>query len=194
MIRKSALILGALSLAFVPQPAATVVTPTANYPDVRQVFCMGGSGTAFRIRDGRMISVAHVTSIGGCRVDDQFMDATPEEGLDFSVNAPVGDGRGFKINCDGFVPGRWYFAVGFAGGAQWQTMTRHLATYMTIPNGMRVLLGSPTVIPGMSGGPIVNEAGEVVGVINAYLPFGRFSFSRELKDTSLCRNSVSVPQ
>ena len=53
---------------------------------------------------------------------------------------------------------------------------------------MRYLLG-PQVIPGMSGGPILNSRGEVVGVVNRYTREMPLSYSRALKDTSVCRKS-----
>jgi S1-C subfamily serine protease len=81
------------------------------------------------------------------------------------------------------------FAIGYAGGWSWQTMTRHLATYQVSRDGLQVLIGYPSVIPGMSGGAVVNERGEVVGIINAYVKGSPLSFSRPLKDTSICPHS-----
>jgi S1-C subfamily serine protease len=40
------------------------------------------------------------------------------------------------------------------------------------------------VIPGMSGGPVIDQTGAVVGTTNAYMPDTGISFSRDLRDTS----------
>ena len=156
-----------------------------NYPQVKQVRCAGGSGTAFKTERG-WVSAAHVTSLFGCEIDGVPIGAEPEGSLDFSRLDYAGKGSGFKINCEGFKPGTYTFAIGYAGGYTWQTMTRHLATYKDTDDGFKLLLGAPTVIPGMSGGPILNEAGEVVGMVNMYSKMFPVSFSRALKDTSLC--------
>ena len=163
------------------------VHASVHYLPVKQVDCIGGKGTAFKIADGRWISVAHVTENIGCAIDGKPIGATSEPG-DFSIVDHDGHGSGFPINCDGFVPGRWYFAAGYAGGYEWQTVQRHLATYKKSErDGYRVLIGTQAVIPGMSGGPILNEKGEVVGTVNMLNLDRPISYSRELKDTSLCK-------
>jgi hypothetical protein len=161
-------------------------SPSVAYPQVARVQCAGGSGTAFKTERG-WVSAAHVTSLFGCEIGGVPVGATAEGKLDFSRLDYADKTRGFKINCEGFKPGTYVFAIGYGGGYTWQTMTRHLATFKDTDDGLRFLLGSPTVIPGMSGGPILNEQGEVVGMVNMYAKLFPVSFSRALKDTSLCR-------
>ena len=178
---------GALSLALLSWPASTASKQsTVNFPAVRQIVCAGGKGTGFRIADGRWVSVAHVTNNLACSIHGMPLGAKDEPG-DFSITDYEGKAGGFPVNCEGFKPGEYYFAIGYAGGFEWQTMTRHMATYKLSDDGYRILLGSPTVIPGMSGGPILNAKGEVVGTVNMYSKIYPLSFSRELKDTSLCK-------
>jgi hypothetical protein len=157
-----------------------------NYPQILRVQCAGGSGTAFKTERG-WVSAAHVTSLFGCEIGGVPIGATPEGTLDFSRLDYAGKGSGFKVNCEGMKAGTYVFAAGYAGGFTWQTMTRHLVTYKSTDDGLRLVLGGPTFIPGMSGGPVLNAAGEVVGIVNAYSKMFPVSFSRELKDTSLCR-------
>lgn len=170
----------------VPSSAATPTTGLPQYPQVRQVVCSEGKGTAF-LTDHGWLSVAHVTTLTHCQIDGQDIEGNSEGDLDFSTVKVALPGKGLRINCGGFRPGHWYFAVGYAGGADWQTMTRQLAIYKQTEDGMRYLYGYPTVIPGMSGGPIFNDEGEVVGTVNRYNRDYPFSYSRELKDTSVCR-------
>lgn len=158
--------------------------PPFHYPMVHQVICDEGRGSAFRVDGGRLLSVAHVTGGTNCKIDGRPIEAVQDEGRDFAVIS--GTGRaGFKINCGGFIPGQWYHSVGFAGGRPWQTTLTHLASYQTA-DGYRVLLGIPTFIPGMSGGIVMNAAGEAVGTVNAFRRFTPLSYSVELKDTSVC--------
>ena len=160
--------------------------PGELYKEVRQVVCREGRGTAFRI-EGGTLSVAHVTKLTNCTIDGQPITASQDTGLDFSTVASANKG-GFKINCGGFVPGQWYFAVGYARGWKWQTMVMLMATYAT-ESGQQELLGPPQVIPGMSGGPVLNAAGEVVGTVNRYHNYFPLSYSQPLKGTSLCSAS-----
>lgn len=166
---------------------ATRLKPGALYPQVVQVECDTGRGTAFAIRGGKRLSVAHVTNISGCKIDGEPVHATRDEGVDFSV-IEAAEHNGFPINCEGFRPGQWYFAIGYARGWQWQTMVMILATFQNA-EGQTVLIGPPTVIPGMSGGPVLNSAGEVVGTVNRYNDSFALSFSQPLKGTSVCAGS-----
>lgn len=170
-----------------------VITGPYHYPTIYQVKCERSLGTAFRVGVTRFISVAHVTSAKGCTINGQPIYATAEDG-DFSTfSAAVYGGRPMKVDCGGFRPGRWYYAVGHARGWSWQTTLPLYATYAKAYNGMRMLLGSPTVIPGMSGGPLIDaETGAVAGTINAYRSDQPISYSRELRDTSICRRGPSA--
>lgn len=178
---------GAVALAL-STPASVASPSVVYYPQAALVSCAEGLGTAFRVEGGKWVSAAHVTGNTACTVEGSPIKAASEGDLDFSTaDALPSKVRGFKVNCDGYKPGEWVFAIGYAGGRPWQTMTMLLATYKTDSEGRRVLFGYPSVIPGMSGGPILNAQGEVVGIVNAYVPGLPFSFSRELRDTSLCR-------
>lgn len=177
-------LLATLLCAFVPASAPTTGLP--HYPDVVQVICSDARGSAFRINDHQLLTAAHVTSNTGCKINGQPIVGVSEKDLDFAVIELPGHG-GMKVNCGGFQTGTYVFGVGFAGGNEWQTMTRHYVTYKDTYDGMRYLLGFPSVIPGMSGGVVMNSAGEAVGVVNRYNPGLPLSYSRPLKDTSVCR-------
>jgi hypothetical protein len=43
----------------------------------------------------------------------------------------------------------------------------------------------------MSGGVVMNDKGEAVGTINAYIPGTGVSMSRDLKDTSVCGADIA---
>lgn len=182
-------VLATLALVLVPASAAAPTVGLPQYADVVQVVCADAKGSAFRINDHQLLTAAHVSTNIACKIDGQPIVSREEDGLDFAVLEMPGHG-GFKINCEGFKTGTYVFAVGFAGGNEWQTLTRHYVTYKDTGDGMRVLLGFPAVIPGMSGGPVFNEKGEVVGVVNRYSPGFPISYSRPLSDTSVCKRQA----
>lgn len=185
--------LKALVLAGVALPLVSAKLPPApitgalHYPLVHQVICKEGRGTAFRVGPNRMLSVAHVTKNSNCKINGRPFASVEPEGQDFA-EVTVADRKlgALPINCDGFQPGEWYWAVGYAGGYEWQTVTR---LYATIHKdiGMRLLRGE--VIRGMSGGPILNAKGEVVGTVNAKNIFVPVAYSVELADTPVCANA-----
>lgn len=175
------------ALAFACVSAATPpeTPPPYHYPMVKQVLCKYAKGTAFRLGD-TVVTAAHVSNNYGCTIGGEAFTANSEPGLDFATLEGLPIGRGMKINCDGFKAGEWYHAVGYASGNPWQMTVTVLATWERAGNGVRIMLGYPTFIPGMSGGPVMNGAGEVVGIVNSYWRGQPYSGSRELKDTSLC--------
>jgi hypothetical protein len=162
-----------------------------NLASVYRVDCDSWRGTAFRVGPNHFLSVAHVTSGTHCNIAGKPTTVTEQDGAnDFAqLNADIRGGKPYAIDCGGFVPGRWYWAAGYAFGAMFQTNVAIYATYAFSDNGERVFMGMHTVIPGMSGGPVIDPAtGAVVGTVNMYDPENGLSFSRELKGTSVCRH------
>jgi hypothetical protein len=180
-------------LAFQPGLVETDNLKFVQYPLIHKVSCDEGSGTGFRVGLHHWLSVAHVTAMHNCEVDGAKIAVTEQDGKrDFSrFDTEQGAPNGFRVDCSGFVPGQWYFAIGHALGKPYQTLIPLYATYAKGPDGKRVLLGEYDVIPGMSGGPILNAEGEVVGTINAYMPGTPISLSRELRDTSICGATIA---
>ncbi len=183
----ASLALAPLSLA----PSSEIAT-FVNYEPVKLVRCAEGSGTAFRISDGRLLSVAHVTTMTGCKIDGKLITVLHSDGgQDFSILAPMGKGSGFKVNCGGYKTGEFAYAVGYAKGIPIQRMQTLSATEIRIDlnrlgPAFSILTGA-RFIPGMSGGISMNRAGEAVGMVNAYSPWFPISFSRPLSDTILCK-------
>jgi hypothetical protein len=148
------------------------------------------SGTAFRVGpDGLGLSVNHVTSVGGsCWVAGKPLNlAYKSPKLDFS-EIEMDDGPYLQIDCGGFVKGRNYLAIGFARGVSPATTVELTGTGATDPsNGQSILTGMVPVIPGQSGGPVIDEeTGRVVGTVNAENFEEGLSWSVPLSSTPVC--------
>jgi hypothetical protein len=184
------LLAGAMALAQ-PQMAEF---PLAS-PYVKQVSCIGARGTAFKVAANKYLSVNHVTARAGCSIEGKPIYVTYSDPAgDFSIISVYDpEPGGLPISCDGYRAGRPYLSVGFARGAP-ESIGVMLRAY-DFPNlpgltrGWQIFGGVETVIPGMSGGPILSEDGRVVGVVNAYNGDFGFSWSRALKDTAVCPHS-----
>jgi hypothetical protein len=168
--------------------SVTIVDPAA----IVQVWCFAKdaiyAGSAFRVGNGLLLSVNHVTSSGQCLIDGKAIDIkykAPK--ADFSM-LKGGEGPFLKVDCGGFVKGRKYLAVGFARGLDHLTIVELAGTGQIDPdNNEAVLMGVFAVVPGMSGGAILDEeTGEVVGTINAENFEEGLSWSVPLSDTPLC--------
>jgi V8-like Glu-specific endopeptidase len=168
--------------------SVTIVDPAA----IVQVWCFAKdaiyAGSAFRVGNGLLLSVNHVTNSGQCLIDGKAIDIkykAPK--ADFSMLK--GDpGPFLKVDCGGYVKGRKYIAAGYARGLNHITLVELAATGETDPDsGQSILMGIFSVVPGQSGGPIFDEeTGEVVGVINAENYEEGLSWSVPLSDTPLC--------
>jgi hypothetical protein len=142
-------------------------------------------GSAFRI--GKLLlSVKHVTNYPECYINGKKITVVytaPDQ--DFSI---ISDSEGpfLKVDCGGFVKGRKYLSVGHARGLDTLTTVELVATGVTIA-GQAALKGVFTVIPGMSGGPVIDEeTGKVVGTVNSYIMESGLSGSVALKGTPIC--------
>lgn len=201
-----ACVAGALALVCVPSAKAE---QAYTHPHIVQVICPVtrihegklqhgvARGTAWRISKGRFASVDHVTRAGTCTINGQPI--TIEHGDpfgDFSI-VRVEDSvdGGIPVNCNGFYHGYHYYSVGFARGAP-QSVSVTLRANKLFPNFFerwQIFTGIETMIPGMSGGPVLNIRGEAVGSVNALNPKYGLSWSRSLKDTILCTGSTFAP-
>ena len=165
-------------------------TTFVTHPYVERVQCNEGSGTAFKIKDGRWLSVNHVTENSGCTIDGKPITVlSTDTANDFSI-IYVADNRkgGIEVNCEGFRDHEWYFGIGHGKGLITpQAKAVRYSALMTIFGSKKWgILQANRFVPGMSGGPVLDQTGRVVGTVNAYGIFERISFSRQLRDTEIC--------
>lgn len=179
--------------------AAPVAVPSDSiafvaYPGIYLVRCDEGSGTGFEVGRNHFLSVAHVTAMHNCTVAGVPITVTEQDGAhDFSqFDAEIAD-KHLRYSCEGFHAGEWVWAVGYAGGRPIQTAIPAYTTFAKNRDGFRVFIGEHAYIPGMSGGPVFNSRGEVVGTVNAYVPGTGISMSRDLRETSICKSGAGDP-
>jgi hypothetical protein len=187
MIGKSALAFSAPFLLSVPaeEPVYT------SHPYIHQMVCDGGKGSAFQINQNTALTVNHVSSIGGCRIDGRMVEIVEsDEDGDFAIlRYHFSRPGGLRLSCEGYRDGEAYMAIGYARGLPTQRVlsTRFWRGLPGVPFTKWATLYSPTpFIPGMSGGAVFSGRGEVVGTVNAYSRVLPLSFSLPLSETSLC--------
>jgi hypothetical protein len=183
---------GALALALSPLDIDFGPTIFVAHPFVEKLTCEGGSGTAFKIKDGRWISVNHVTGLGVCELDGKEITVTHADTYgDFSTFT-VDDHRagGIEVNCNGFRDGQWYFGIGNGRGYAVPQMksVRYSLVFTLFGSDRWGILEANRFVPGMSGGVVLDQWGRAVGTVNAYGLIQRISFSRQLKDTIVCQS------
>jgi hypothetical protein len=183
------LIAGALALALdfgIDFGPTTFVT----HPYVEKVQCDRASGTAFKIKDGRWISVNHVTENSGCKIDGKPITVISADPVnDFSIiDFPDNRTGGIPVNCNGFRDGAWYYGIGHGMGyATPQAKAVRYSAILTYFGSKKWgILQANRFVPGMSGGVVLDSAGRAVGTVNAYGVWERISFSRQLRDTTVC--------
>lgn len=196
LLVKGAAILAALASSLVPVVPAVpkTILPMEAVP---KVFCPqddGGAfyGTAFRIGPHLLLSVKHVTSLPHCTID-----GTPIHILytsakaDFSILFDDRAGKWLKVDCNGFVAGRKYIAIGHPRAVDQIVAVPMTATGDT-EDGEALLVGVFTAQPGHSGGAIIDaQTGDVVGTINTGDWEDGITGSVELKGTSICKGNLA---
>ena len=151
------------------------------------------TGTGTIVARNRVLTAAHVVAgKSACVFRDKFVAvAYQDDKLDIAVlTADLGATPVTPVNCDGLQAGTEYLGIGFAHGIDF-AMQRF--TFAGAYVNQRLQSGETTVHQGimggeahagMSGGPVVNGAGEVVAVINTGGP--RLAGVRDLTETPLC--------
>lgn len=142
---------------------------------VGRFVCNGGVGTAFHIGEGRYVTAAHV--VEGCEASAPNLYINHL--LDFATfTGPVLPVK-IEVSCSGYRVGDMYVGVGYPQGGTYQAREPVVAVNYK-PEGWQSFIGK--FIPGMSGGPVINERGKVVGIVNMQWP----ARSQSLKNTYLC--------
>jgi tetratricopeptide (TPR) repeat protein len=136
-------------------------------------------GTAFLIGDKRLVTNAHVIREGKvfikgtgfkieCRIDirDELNDLA-------LLTAPgLGSARPLRLATELPKPGEIVYAIGNPQGLE-RTISQGLYSGPRSVEGQDLLQVSASISEGSSGGPVVNGAGELVGVAVSYLQEGQ---------------------
>ena len=164
----------------------------ADIAAVSMIRCGDSQGTAWRSGTGAYTSAAHVVGESAeCLVDGVLMPVTySDPDYDIATLRTEKHGEPLEIDCGGFIDRAGYAGVGFARSAPVQRVIFGLASEsLTRIAGWKhfTTLWGDQFIPGMSGGPVFNSAGKVVGIVSGYNTGAPLSYSQSLSGTPLCR-------
>lgn len=157
------------------------------------------TGTAFIIEQDRVITAHHVIAgMEKCYIQDTpLVLVESNQELDYAVfSVPTGELTPLPYRCGGFARGKTYYALGYARGLRF-SMNRLVASHRyeetsydmfgnIIGTHLRELRG--VGVPGMSGGPVLDEDGYVVGTtVSISLNGLPRVYSRELRELPVCQ-------
>lgn len=193
-----------LITSMLPKPA--LATPVKNsyfmnLDTVKLIYCSVNGrivfGSSVIIGKNRIITANHVVyGADACMIEQKevkIIKQYPEIdfavlSMDFGEEVPI-----TPISCDGFVVGDTYFSIGYSYGTDFaMTKLKNTNNLMDFPvtpqypfssHGLTVLNG--LAFAGMSGGPIINMDGQIVGITNMSNQ-GSMVGSRSLSETPLC--------
>jgi hypothetical protein len=176
--------------------------PTIDPKSIRKIKCTAGHGTGFVIAKGKMMTAYHVIANQAQCSDEESGEVLivvyQNPSLDIAVlgfTHTKGSPDALPVRCTAFETTGTYYSYGFAGVGESDMMVTRLRALTDYTDGvdmvsktpfyhMRILKG--VVIQGMSGGPILDDSGRVVGMNNLTAAGYRFGLSREMRDTYLC--------
>jgi hypothetical protein len=152
------------------------------------VSCALGFGSATAITPTTFVTASHVFAGDRCTVEGQEVEIVYDDPAQDILIGRVANPLSVPpavVSCGLLETGKRYRLM----GARRQTRAVATETYYdvrtetAVTRDMRGLRGS--VSPGMSGGGVLNDAGEIVGVISS-LGDGRVIGVREFATTQLC--------
>ena len=161
-----------------------------NLNSIHRIVCGTRTGTAETIDRNRVMTASHVIGESEvCSIDGRPATILSNNSvLDYAIlDYPAGArSQKFPINCDGFIAGEQYLAIGYAHGLDFVVTAGTAMRQFDRSAHLRLLEGR--AYSGMSGGPVVNMQGEQVGItIAKSIGAGpNFIYARELKETEVC--------
>ena len=179
---------------------SSITVPKIDRDSAPMMECARGSGTGVVISSRTMLTASHVVAGGHtCDIQDPLRGGNTatldrdDASNDFATMKGRFRAKPVEVNCDGFTTGETYYMTGHPYGKERITVPavatpRYLDTRPT--NGpptkrLRELDGSS--FPGMSGGPIMDDQGRVVGVVSSRPVDDRsVTMAKELRDTFIC--------
>jgi S1-C subfamily serine protease len=156
-----------------------------------------GSGTGEVIGKDRVLTAAHVVRgssacyAGRAKARVIYQDDVADIAV---LETDTADKPPLAISCDGYEPNNLYLGVGFAEGQDY-VIQKFISTgkVISVPvrNSPKPIVKMALMIgysfEGMSGGPVVDAHGRIVGLVNAGAGGGDpLMISRALADTALC--------
>jgi hypothetical protein len=199
--------LAALSLAAAPTPIYPNNQIDPHYDGIRQVVCWtpdgtsngkGWTGTMFHVGENSYITAFHVSDGGAC-FDEKTgtplsaIHTDSEKDFTIFISPTKLDDVILKVSCKPYEQGQEYISFGWVDNVFHAISLKPTSNYTLKSFEVE---GKPSVhlrilhnliIPGMSGGPVVDTNWVVHGINNAFQPDRKLSLSRELADTILCK-------
>jgi len=187
-----------------PKPA--LATPVKNsyfinLDTIKLIYCSVNGrivfGSGVIIGKNRIITANHVVyGAAACMIEQKEVKIIKQyPDIDFAVlSMDFGDEVPITpISCDGFIAEDTYFSIGYSYGTDFaMTKLKNTNNLLDFPetqqypfssHGLHVLNG--LAFQGMSGGPIINMDGQIVGITNMSNQ-GSMVGSRSLSETPLC--------
>jgi S1-C subfamily serine protease len=164
-------------------------------PPVTLIRCINGSGSGTWIDTNKVLTASHVADNINCLIDNKNVRVIYNDPkLDIAILETDATSETFlPVSCNGTKRGTVYRSFGWAFGSRF--FLEPLKRTATDPKDKKGEYYGQ-LYNGMSGGPVLNEQGQIVAINIARIKVDLFrnplagrqltAYARDLKQTSLC--------